>query len=149
MAGMGPPPKDHSARPRDHARRHGDKVRLPSRGRRGRTPAWPLASVETAEQASLWKQLWRTPQAVVWDEFEWTRVVARYVAVVLKAEDELDSKLLAEARQLEDRLGLSPMAMLRLRWTIDGAPEDRPVAPVVDLVRDPRARLRRQASGGA
>lgn len=26
--------------------------------------------------------------------------------------------LMAEARQLEDRLGLTPMAMLRLRWEI-------------------------------
>jgi hypothetical protein len=30
----------------------------------------------------------------------------------------MTAALLAEARQMEDRLGLSPMAMLRLRWEI-------------------------------
>jgi hypothetical protein len=34
-----------------------------------------------------------------------------------------NAALLAEIRQMEDRLGLSPMAMKRLQWEVaDGAP---------------------------
>lgn len=112
----GPAPK-----PDDQRRRRNTvpgSVELPARGRRGRAPSWPLDISPTDRQRRLWGKLWRTPQAVAWQRFEWSRVVARYVAVVLEAEDELDAKLLAEARQLEDRLGLTPMAMLRLRWTV-------------------------------
>jgi hypothetical protein len=66
----------------------------------------------------LWAKLWRTPQAVAWEHFEWARTVARYVRVVVRAEESLSIPLLAEARQLEDRLGLNPLSMLRLRWEV-------------------------------
>jgi hypothetical protein len=64
--------------------------------------------------------LWATPHAVAWEELGWARTVARYCRLVLEAEKK-DAKvtLLGEVRQMEDRLGLSPMAMLRLRWRID------------------------------
>jgi len=70
--------------------------------------------------------LWRTPQAVAWEQLGWTRVVARYCHWSIQAEDspEVPVALLGELRQLEDRLGLSPMAMLRLRWTIEQTPDD-------------------------
>jgi hypothetical protein len=127
-------------------------VMLPAEGRKGRAPRWPLKGEPTDAQAELWRQLWRTPQAVAWERFEWTRVVARYVVLVLLAEDSLgwvfdaavkvapDVKFLAEARQLEDRLGLTPMAMLRLRWEVtapaegkDKRPEQAPAGNVSDI----------------
>lgn len=61
--------------------------------------------------------LWRTPHAVAWEELEWTRLVARYCRIVLAAEA-LVKEYLAEARQLEDRLGLTPKAMRMLMWEI-------------------------------
>ena len=47
--------------------------------------------------------------------------------------------LLGEVRQLEDRLGLTPMALLRLRWEIsaDELQEARAAAP-----KPSRARLK-------
>jgi len=68
-------------------------------------------------EAVLWRDLWRLPQAVAWERLEWTRDVAQYVRhKVLGELGELaDAK---EARQWSDRLGLSPMSMLRLRWTV-------------------------------
>jgi hypothetical protein len=61
------------------------------------------------------------------------RPVARYVRCLVQAEvPGAPAALLAEVRQMEDRLGLSPMAILRLRWTIvDELPADtvRPAAP--------------------
>jgi hypothetical protein len=73
-------------------------------------------------------------------------MVARYVRVVVAAEDELDAKLLAEARQLEDRLGLTPLAMLRLSWSIE--PGSVPASKTVpaDELEEARRRLRPAAS---
>lgn len=116
MAGMGPPPKPAGQRRRRNATVA--MTRLPAEGRKGRAPAWPLEARPTAEQRGLWASVWKTPQAAAWERLGWTRAVARYVRVVLAAEEGLDVRLLAEARQMEDRLGLSPMAMLRLRWEV-------------------------------
>jgi hypothetical protein len=113
----GPPPKPEGQRRRRNA--SPEVEHLPARGRRGRAPAWPLPALPNSDEQELWTRLWKTPQAVAWQRYGWTRVVARYVRVVVQAEAELDEKLLPEARQLEDRLGLTPMAMLRLRWEVD------------------------------
>lgn len=68
-------------------------------------------------EASVWKDLWKLPQAVQWERLGWLRDVAQYVRHKVLAElGDLDSA--KEARQWSDRLGLSPMAMLRLRWEV-------------------------------
>jgi hypothetical protein len=91
-------------------------VKLPAEGRAGAAPPWPL----TGRAPSIWAGLWATPQAAAWEKLGWTRIVARYTRILLWCENpkQMTSALLAEARQLEDRLGLTPMAMLRLRWEI-------------------------------
>lgn len=72
-------------------------------------------------EAELWSELWATPQAVAWDRLGWTREVAQYVRWKAHAElGDLDAS--KEARQLGDRLGLTPLAMLRLRWEV--APDE-------------------------
>lgn len=70
-----------------------------------------------AEESQLWSQLWSTPQAVAWERLGYTRVVARYVRLLIAAE-RLDKNALAESRQLEDRLGLTPKAMRLLLWEV-------------------------------
>lgn len=81
----------------------------------------------SADETKLWRDLWRTPQAVAWDELGAGRVVARYVAFVAAMTDlsadasaSLVKTLATEVRLLEDRLGLSPMAMRHLGWEIGG-----------------------------
>jgi hypothetical protein len=72
---------------------------------------------QTALESELWGELWATPQAVAWERLGWTREVAQYVRWKVKAElGDLDAS--KEARQLADRLGLTPLAMLRLRWEV-------------------------------
>lgn len=72
-------------------------------------------------EAELWGELWATPQAAAWERLGWTREVAQYVRWKVKAESgDLDAS--KEARQLADRLGLNPLAMLRLRWEV--APDE-------------------------
>jgi hypothetical protein len=81
------------------------------------------AQLDAQEQveAELWTDLWVTPQAAAWERLGWTREVAQYVRWKVKAEQgDLDAA--KEARQLADRLGLNPLAMLRLRWEV--APDE-------------------------
>ena len=91
--------------------------KLPAGGRKGPTPPWPLPDKRTLREVGLWKQLWGTPQAAAWEELGWTRTVARYCRVLLAAEA-MVKDFLPEARQLEDRLGLTPKSMRVLLWEI-------------------------------
>lgn len=87
-------------------------------------------------EKKLWADLWKTPQATQWEKLGWTREVAAYVRHKVKGEGGSlnDAK---EARQLSDRLGLSPLALLRLRWEIA---DEAPAASA------PRARSRANSS---
>lgn len=76
-------------------------------------------SAAGAHERTIWRELWRTPQAEAWARLGWPREVAQYAR--LKAAAELgDLDAAKEARQHADRLGLSPLAMLRLRWEVAG-----------------------------
>lgn len=77
------------------------------------------AELEAAaeQEKILWASLWSTPQAVAWERLRWTREVAQYVRWSVAAElGDMDAA--KEARQWSDRLGLNPLALLRLRWEI-------------------------------
>lgn len=105
----------------DPARRNprSGPLTLPAEGRQGEPPDWPLAGKPTAAEKRAWAELWATPQAVAWERLGWTRTVARYCRVMVEAERrDAPAKALMEARQLEDRLGLSPKAMRMLLWEI-------------------------------
>jgi hypothetical protein len=72
-------------------------------------------AAQRAMESALWDDLWSTPQAAQWEELGWHRDVAQYVRHKVRAElGSLDDA--KEARQWSDRLGLNPLAMLRLRW---------------------------------
>lgn len=116
----GPPPKKGVRR---RNLRPDWKV-LPREGYGGPVPDWPVGMGGNAAAKRLWIDLWRTPQASAWAELGWNRVVARYALACVRAEmDEAPASLMGEVRQMEDRLGLSPMAMRRLQWEIGEAPE--------------------------
>lgn len=136
MAGFGAAPKPGSRQP-NRGLGAAAQQRLPSSGRQGPVPNWPLGR-PTKRESELWERIWKIPQAVAWERLEWTDAVARYVRVQVVAEKPKAPFIaLAEARQMEDRLGLSPLSLLRLRWEIvDEEPAE------VDLqVVDVRQRL--------
>lgn len=118
----GPPPKKDA---RHRGKPLANTLQLPAEGRKGSPPLWPGPGLLPGKSEQVWAELWATPMAVAWERYGWTRVVARYVLSLALAEKSLtdhepDTKLLAEVRNYEDRLGLTPMAMLRLRWEITG-----------------------------
>lgn len=76
--------------------------------------------IEQARDAevALWNDLWAMPVAVLWEESYALREVAQYVRWKIAAEQG-DLKAATEARMLSDRLGLNPLALLRLRAEIE------------------------------
>lgn len=114
MAGMGPAPKPKGQQ--RHRIAQPAMVQLPAEGRSGPVPDFTLPEA-TDEELALWADLWRLPQACVWEKQGSHREVAQYVRWKVKAESG-DLKAAPEARQMSDRLGLTPLAMLRLRWEI-------------------------------
>lgn len=76
--------------------------------------------IEQARDAEvgLWADLWGIPQAVIWEESHAQREVAQYVRWKIAGEQgDLDSA--KEARMLSDRLGLNPLALLKLHAEIE------------------------------
>jgi hypothetical protein len=135
--------------PKEHTRRRNARpgvTYLPREGFSGPLPSWPLSRQNQGE-ASAWASLWQLPQAAAWDELRLHRTVARYVRALVKAERPgAVAFLLSEVRQLEDRLGLTPMSMLRLRWEMAPAPTSQEgTAENVSSLDDRRQRL----AGGA
>lgn len=129
------PPK-----PDDQRRRRNAVVamtQLPGGGYTGPIPPWPLRSSSKAER-ERWDWIWRTPQAAIWARSGVTDVVARYVRNCLVIEEAggdvniAGAHLVSEVRQQEDRLGRSPLSMLRMRW--EATPD------AVAEVRDPETR---------
>lgn len=104
-------------------------VKLPAGGRPGKPPRWPLPAPLRGEpdlwavelrklERRIWRELWALPQAVAWERFDFTREVAQYARWKARAELLLEVEATREARLLTDRLGLTPLAMLRLRWEV-------------------------------
>ena len=127
----GPPPDPNALR-RDRKEDKQGWTLLPAGGREGEPPAWPLADLTAGDsddaqfsaiqlherELEVWRDLWATPQAVVWERMRYTHEVAVYARLVVAAERSAETKALAEARMWSDRLGLNPAAMLRNRWKI-------------------------------
>lgn len=95
---------------------------LPHAGRDGPAPPWPLGKPTAAEKRH-WAKLWRLPQAVEWERMRCDEMVALYVRVFVAVSNGVTNhRMLGELRQLDAKIGLSPRAMLDLRWETDAAP---------------------------
>lgn len=136
----GPAPKPDSQRRRRNLPLGGPETRIPRSARASRVPEWPLSRPSKRETV-LWDRLWATPQSSQWEILEWTDAVARYVRLLTIAEGrKAPASVLMETRQMEDRLGLTPLALLRLRWKI--VEDDQEALETPGNVVDVRERLR-------
>ena len=96
-----------------------DWIRLPSAGRQGDPPPWPL-SRPTARELVLWAEEWRRPQAIMWETNGQSREVALFVRALKDAERPkapVQARVLV--RQFMEGLGLSLPGLARNRWVID------------------------------
>ena len=111
----GPPPKNPSERRRRNATPGFEQ--LDPDGRVAPAPKWPLGTATPAENKK-WEELWRLPQALKWEEMHAEDVVALYVRALIAVSNEMEPKLMNEVRQLDNKLGISPLAMRGMRWEI-------------------------------
>ena len=128
MPGPIPKPPAQTRRPN----RGGAFTYLPADGRRGKPPPWPLGQ-PTPRELEVWRRLWRLPQAAAWEvgsAFDIT--IARYAWLKVSTEGDPTAALLGELRQMEDRLGLNPVSMARLRWQVVDEPPAKP-EDVIDI----------------
>lgn len=124
-ARSGPPPDRNAIR---NGRSGADWIRLPASGRQGDPPPWPLPK-KTRREGQLWAELWRRPQALMWEAKGQELQVALYARSLREAERagaSVASRTLL-LRQ-EEYLGLSEPGLARNRWVIveDAAMTDRP-----------------------
>lgn len=108
---------------------------LPAAGYTGPLPKWPLHTDPSEREIDTWGDLWRTPQAAMWAGKGLERTVARYVMASALVEIEPTASMMGELRQLEDRLGLSSMALKRLQWEVESIPQDKKLAEVTPIDR--------------
>lgn len=108
----GPPPNPNARR----RNKEGEFVVLPP-GRAGDPPPWP-GDRPGSRQLVRWAMLWASPAASQWADTD-VLAVYRYVRL-LSAFDRGAFEVAPELRQIEDRLGLTPLARLRNRWRLPG-----------------------------
>lgn len=116
MAGSGPAPNPNSRRQTGNQAH--TWLDLPA-AHEGEIPDWPLGDATSTELA-MWDRYWRKPQAAAWAHLQLVDEVALYVRLFLVGSgiEKPDVKAATEARQIGDRLGLNPTAMLKNRWRI-------------------------------
>lgn len=137
---------------------------LTSSSKRGRAPNLPGSAKMLASTRDWWKTVWASPMAAHWIEADRPAVVRLahlqdLVARELRGWTDRDDvghlveddqvpelvrvklggamvsvTLLAEMRQIEDRLGLTPMARKRLQWELEDETAAAPAARVPDEV---------------
>lgn len=142
MAGLGRLPKpDGQRRNRNAVLGTGKLRRISATSKASKVPEWPLSKASKRE-LQFWTRLWSTPVSAAWEDLGWNDAVARYARLMAVAEaPNPPGIVLIEVRQLEDRLGLSPMSLLRLRWEV--VEDDEPVdAPLDGKVLDIRDRIK-------
>ena len=106
---------------------------LPREGRSGPAPKLPNWRAWDRRTKKWWTELWKKPQATQWEQDGSTLFP---LAVVMDdlITARIDSvRATPEIRQLEDRHGLNPKALLQLRWMVMDEEEPVPVEEPDDL----------------
>jgi hypothetical protein len=117
-ARSGPPPDPNALR---RERDKGEWTMLPAAGRQGDTPVWPLLG-HSEREADLWADLWRKPQALMWERYGQEYEVALYVRKFAEVEvPNAPINLGTLVRQMADSLGLTTPGLRCNRWKIVAA----------------------------
>lgn len=91
---------------------------LPRQGFEGRVLPFPLPDV-TDRERKVWRELWRTPQAAMWNAERWrVRTVALYCRTSVLAESAGSASLITASLRLADQIGLTPAGLKENGWRI-------------------------------
>ena len=126
-ARSGPAPDPNALR-RDRLDDQAEWVELPAGGREGPTPEWPLEVEADEWERRYWAELWRTPQAVAWEQNGDQVAVAIYVRTAREAaKHDAPATTRTSLLRMRDALGLTVLGMRANRWRI-GSRERRAAA---------------------
>lgn len=143
----GPPP-DPAALKRNRPSDQAGWTTIPAEGRKGRPPAWPLTDQDPRE-AVIWRELWKRPQAVMWEKLDQRYEVALFARNLARAEQPMASvELQKVVRQYLDSLGLSVAGMLRNRWRLAEPAETAGKAPRASAAAPESAKTRLRSISG-
>lgn len=124
-ARSGPAPDPNALR---REREVGQWTTLPAAGRPGDPPEWPLED-QSEREACLWEQLWRKPQALLWERNGQHHEVAMYCRRFAEAEKrDAPVNLGTLVRQMMDSLLLTIPAMRSARVQIEPTAGQSPAA---------------------
>ncbi|MFE9828488.1 hypothetical protein ACFYPK_07460 [Streptomyces halstedii] len=124
MRGTPGPKADPSARYSRHANDPRPVTYLPPDGCTYDPPPLPPGRSWTEAEEHHWNQLFRAPQAAVWDESVGPVVAALVVATSATLSGARPSaQLIGELRALASELGLTPSSMARLSWVVGDPPQ--------------------------
>ena len=112
-----------------------DWIALPATGRTGPPPKLPTIRKWTKQTRDAWAVLWSSPQATQWDETGRTMWTWAALHHDLCGNERSAASVSAEMRQIEDRHGLNPKALLQLRWRVVDEMADAPEQPTPAKVR--------------
>ena len=85
-------------------------------------PKAPAGTSFDADERKTWRELWKSPQAQIWDE-SYIPAVAAYVLYSHKIyRGEATAWVASEHRALSDSLALSPKGLRALSFAIEGMP---------------------------
>jgi hypothetical protein len=112
-------------------------LQLPAGGWGGGTPGWPLPELPSKFVSDLFDDLWSLPQSYGWVEV--IGLMPSVLATALYCQNvefysEGNPKFGTEIRAFEDRFGMSPASIARLKWRAPGGESKSVVlAPVRDM----------------
>ena len=119
MSSRSGPPPDPNALRREHDK--GEWRTLPTEGRRGPAPPWPLTDADDRE-AQLWEREWRRPQALMWEANGLEIEVAIYVRTLAESEAAgASTNRRTLLKQQMEALGVSMPGLRANRWRIGDA----------------------------
>ena len=112
----GPPPDPTSAK---SEKRGTQLVTLPAGGFTGKIPSFPLPE-KTKREATMWRWLWRTPQAAQWSKESWRLMfVGNYCRMLVRMEAGDSSGTVAQnALKLAEQLGMTPHGLRLNGWVL-------------------------------
>lgn len=118
--GAGRPPDPSSLA--ESLRIESGTIRTLPKERSGGVPAWPLSKA-SARESAVWREMWKRPQAIVWEEQGSHRQVAMYVRTSVEAETPgATAALRGLLLRQENDLLLSHAALLRAGFRISVNP---------------------------
>jgi hypothetical protein len=97
-------------------------TKLPSAGRLGDPPEWPDEVDEPSpNELLMWRRIWQSPQALIWEQDQTNDVVAFYVRTFLEAmKPHAGAMARTFAKQLANELYLTPPSLAGGRYVIEG-----------------------------